>query len=210
MFYIGFPIILIATFYLCTWDTFHTGSLNLGYINGPTEGIIISVILFLITSVYGTLWFIMLGLSFWQLPFSNLTSPYGHLEIQLTRLDFLYYLLVFLFFTYQLPSWWECSLISSAISVIFNRKPSSSHMDVLLSLFPMFYFSACFFFWAAGTYSLAYRNHPVIYMLSFALVFGRITTKIILSHVTSSPFPYFTVLMIPIGLGSILANFWSR
>src|SRR4051812_27627622 len=43
----------LANFYLTTWEEFHTGTLYLGYFSGPVEGIIIIVVLYIITGVYG-------------------------------------------------------------------------------------------------------------------------------------------------------------
>ena len=52
-FYIGIPIVNTLSFYLCTWQTYHTRSLVLGYINGPTEGIILTCAIFLLSGFYG-------------------------------------------------------------------------------------------------------------------------------------------------------------
>lgn len=42
-----------STFYMSTWETYHTGYLYLGYINGPTEGVILSCISMVFTGLYG-------------------------------------------------------------------------------------------------------------------------------------------------------------
>jgi ethanolaminephosphotransferase len=39
-----------------------------------------------------------------------------------------------------------------------------------------------------------------------SFVFGRLTTKIILHHLTNQPFPYWTILLIPLVGGALLAN----
>jgi len=39
-----------------------------------------------------------------------------------------------------------------------------------------------------------------------SLVFGRMTTKIILAHLTRQPFPYWTVMLAPLIGGAILGN----
>ena len=50
------------------------------------------------------------------------------------------------------------------------------------------------------------ENHLVLFCLTQSFVFGRMTTKIILAHLTRQPFPYWTVLMAPLLGGAILAN----
>ena len=47
-------VFAIANFYLTTWEEFHTGTLYLGIFNGPVEGIILLVIMYIITGVYGS------------------------------------------------------------------------------------------------------------------------------------------------------------
>jgi ethanolaminephosphotransferase len=42
-----------ANFYLTTWEEFHTGTLYLGVFSGPVEGIIIIVVIYIITAIYG-------------------------------------------------------------------------------------------------------------------------------------------------------------
>jgi ethanolaminephosphotransferase len=37
-------------------------------------------------------------------------------------------------------------------------------------------------------------------------VFGRVATKIILAHLTRMPFPWFTVMMLPLVGGALLVN----
>jgi ethanolaminephosphotransferase len=39
--------------YFSTWETYHTHTLYLGYLNGPTEGIVIACIVMLITGWFG-------------------------------------------------------------------------------------------------------------------------------------------------------------
>jgi hypothetical protein len=40
-------------FYLSTWEEFHTGTLFLGVVNGPTEGLIAGVVVKALSGVYG-------------------------------------------------------------------------------------------------------------------------------------------------------------
>jgi hypothetical protein len=49
-------IIAIATtaFFFSTWETYYTGTLYLGYINGPTEGLLVAIASMIVAGVYGT------------------------------------------------------------------------------------------------------------------------------------------------------------
>lgn len=52
-------IIALLTFYVQTWDEYHTKTLTLGIISGPVEGILILITVYAFTAIKG-------GGSFWQ------------------------------------------------------------------------------------------------------------------------------------------------
>lgn len=49
-------------------------------------------------------------------------------------------------------------------------------------------------------------NHLVLFCATMSLVFGRMTTKIILAHLTRQPFPYWTTMLAPLVGGAALVN----
>lgn len=49
----------LLTFYIQTWDEYHTHTLTLGLVSGPVEGIMTLIIVFALTAILG-------GSSFWQ------------------------------------------------------------------------------------------------------------------------------------------------
>ncbi|CAE6477493.1 unnamed protein product [Rhizoctonia solani] len=57
----------LANFYLTTWEEFHTGTLYLGYFSGPVEGIIMIVVLYILTGIFGT--------STWDRPIADFLPP---------------------------------------------------------------------------------------------------------------------------------------
>jgi ethanolaminephosphotransferase len=50
------------------------------------------------------------------------------------------------------------------------------------------------------------NNHLVLFCLTMSFVFGRMTTKIILAHLTRQPVPYWTVMLWPLIGGAIIGN----
>lgn len=61
--------------------------------------------------------------------------------------------------------------------------------------------------WLGSPYSFILKdNHLVLYCLTMSLVFGRMTTKIILAHLTRQPFPYWTIMLAPMIGGALLVN----
>ena len=71
-----------ANFYLTTWEEFHTGTLYLGVFSGPVEGIIIIIVIYIITAIYGAYFasiyivliqpVTLLGTGVWSLPLLSL------------------------------------------------------------------------------------------------------------------------------------------
>jgi ethanolaminephosphotransferase len=49
-------------------------------------------------------------------------------------------------------------------------------------------------------------GHLSLFCYTMSLVFGRMTTKIILAHLTRQPFPLWTVLLAPLAGGALFAH----
>lgn len=72
---------------------------------------------------------------------------------------------------------------------------------------PMIIFTASNVAWIGSPYSYILKdNHLVLLCLTLSLVFGRMTTKIILAHLTRQPFPYWTIMLAPLMAGAVLIN----
>ena len=54
--------------------------------------------------------------------------------------------------------------------------------------------------------TLLQENRIVLFCVTMSFVFGRMTTKIILAHLTRQAFPYWTVMLAPLIAGAILIN----
>lgn len=52
-------LLALLTFYVQTWDEYHTKTLTLGLISGPVEGIVILITVYAFTAIKG-------GASFWS------------------------------------------------------------------------------------------------------------------------------------------------
>lgn len=78
---------------------------------------------------------------------------------------------------------------------------------VFLEWTPIVVYTASICAWLYSPYSTLMReNRLVLFCLTMSFVFGRMTTKIILAHLTRQPFPYWTVMMIPLIGGAMLGN----
>lgn len=72
---------------------------------------------------------------------------------------------------------------------------------------PMLVFTASVCAWLNSRHSsLLSHNRLLLFCLVLSFVFGRMTTKIILAHLTRQAFPYWTVMLWPLVGGAALVN----
>ncbi|KAI9695975.1 MAG: hypothetical protein M1820_008316 [Bogoriella megaspora] len=175
--------------FFSTWETYHTHTLYLGYFNGPTEGLILACSIMIVSGIYGP-----------QIWSSRLADVIGFADLvgNYTVRDCWVPLLVGSFFIAHMP---DCTY-----NVIKARQQKGLPvLPVFLEWTPMLVYTFGLGAWVYSPYStLLKENHLMLLCLTLSLVFGRMTTKIILAHLTRQPFPYFTVMLVPI----IAAAFW--
>ena len=177
--------------FLSTWETYHTHTLYLGYFNGPTEGLILACSIMVLSGYYGP--------QIWTQPVADI---FGHQETlgEISFLDLWVPLLLGTFFVAHLPA------------CVYNVVQARRHDK--LPIFPVFfewaplvvYSLSCWAWLASPNSTLLKENRLVLFCLTMSFVFGRLTTKIILCHLTKRPFPYWTVLLVPLVCGAILGN----
>lgn len=177
--------------YFSTWETYHTHTLYLGYFNAPTEGLLIGSLMHAAAGYWGP--------ELYSLPVADFL---GHPEI---------------FGDSSLNDLWVLILFGSFVAThlpacVYNTVRARQRMGVAVS--PVFtewaqiiVFTLSCMAWLYSPYStLLSENRLVLFSVTMSFVFGRMTTKIILAHLTRQPFPYFTILVIPLVPGALLAN----
>lgn len=184
-------IVPCLAMYFSTWETFHTHTLYLGYVNGPTEGLLIAIGIMIASGIWGP--------GIWSQPIVNLINIpqiFGENSVKDLWIPFL----LVGFFLGHLPG--------CVINVAASRKKQGLPFTPILKEFlPMVLFTVSNIAWLLSPYSnLLTGNHLVLYCWAIALVFGRMTTMIILAHLLRQPFPFWTVMQVPIVGGAILAN----
>lgn len=177
--------------FFSTWETYHSHVLYLGYFNGPTEGLIIACSLMIASGYYGP--------EVWTRPLSTLL---GHTEF------FADYSIRDIWITVILASFFIAHLPFCIYNVVeARRKQKLPVLPVFLEWTPIIIFTTSCVFWLGSPHtSILSENRLVLFCLTMSFVFGRMTTKIILAHLTRQPFPYWTVLLAPLIGGAVLAN----
>ncbi|KAJ9648426.1 hypothetical protein H2199_001281 [Coniosporium tulheliwenetii] len=182
--------------FFSTWETYHTHTLYLGYFNGPTEGLILGCIFMLLSGAYGP--------QLWSAPLASLSPTLARFTGEtLTFRDLWVPFLSASFFIAHLPA---------CVQNVYRARSAKNlpTLPLLLEWTPMIVFTCASAAWLGsphtGLIGDGKGGHLVLFCMTMSLVFGRMTTKIILAHLTRQPFPYFTVLLVPLVGGAVLAN----
>ncbi|KAK3336147.1 hypothetical protein B0T19DRAFT_29816 [Cercophora scortea] len=190
--------------FFSTWETYHTHTLYLGVINGPTEGILIACAVMVISGYYGP--------GVWTEPMVDIfgdrlallnglgLGPAIGLLGDLTLRDIWVVLISFSLLFTHIPF--------CIYNVVKARRARNLPVaPVFLEWTPMLVFTLSIGAWLYSPHStLRSENHLVLFCVTMSFVFGRMTTKMILAHLTRQPFPFWTVMLWPLIGGAVLAN----
>jgi ethanolaminephosphotransferase len=182
----------LLTFYVQTWDEYHTHTLTLGIVSGPVEGIVTLCIIYAFTGYVG-------GGSFWnQSMFASLGMPHYAIIP-----DAVYELL-----------WTDWYMAYGGVVLIFNTLLSA--MNVMAARrarkeppIPALYGLAPFFLtWTVMPLYLylqpvILRQHLVPFVFYVGIVNAYSVGQMIVTHLTKSPFPMTNVLVLPLIVGVI-------
>jgi ethanolaminephosphotransferase len=184
--------------FFSTWETYHTHTLYLGVFNGPTEGLIIACTLMCISGYFGP--------QIWEVPLSTIlpdfffNGPLAEFFRGSSIRDLWVPIILTSFLCAHLP-------FCVANVVRARRAKNLPIAPVFLEWAPMAVYTFSIGAWLYSPYStLMAENHLVLFCLTMSFVFGRMTTKIILAHLTCQPFPYWTVMLWPLIGGAIIGN----
>lgn len=179
----------VFTFYIQTWDEYHTHQLTLGVVSGPVEGVLTLVVVYFVTYLKG-------GASYWQQPMlrhlgvpKNGLIPQGLYQQSWGEWYILYGGLVLLYNTY-----------SSAQNVMKACKARGEDpFKPLLGLAP---FAVT---WTLIPLYLALNpvilhNHLVPFIIFAGIVNAYSVGQMIVRHLVKDKFPYKNVLLIPLAL----------
>lgn len=183
--------------FFSTWETYHTHTLYLGVFNGPTEGIILACFLMILAGYHGP--------GIWTEPIADLIGHQYFFGFHKTLGD---YTVLDAWIPFILLSLFGAHLPFCVINVIdARRKKQLPILPIFFEWAPILVYTISIGAWLYSPNStIIPNNHLVLFCLTMSFVFGRMTTKIILAHLTRQPFPYWTVMLAPLIGGAILVN----
>ena len=192
----AFMVIVSAwPMYISSWEQFHTGTLYLGFFNGPTEGILTAVSCMLLSAIYGP--------EIWRLEASHVFGyQLGGLKIE----DLFLINVMVALFVVHIPG--------CLVNVYFSLRKQLSPVKALKRTLwlthqwiPLILFTGSAFSWLLSPHSRVLDDgHLLLFGLFTCLIFGRMTTKIILAHLLHQPFPLYAGILIPLIYGTMTIN----
>lgn len=188
--------------FFSTWETYHTHTLYLGYINGPTEGILLACMFMIMSGYYGP--------GIWTEPLVKLVGDRIYLLRSLGLTDEVLADLSFrdLWVAFLVVSLLLAHIPFCILNVVKARRARGEPVaPVFLEWTPMAVYTLSIGAWLYSPHStVRAENHLVLFCIIMSFVFGRMTTKMILAHLTRQPFPYWTVMLWPLVGGAVLGN----
>ncbi|CAO3619311.1 unnamed protein product [Cunninghamella echinulata] len=190
-------------FFLSTIEEYYTGILYLGYVNGPTEGLILTCFAFL--------WTWWCGMNSWQVPFSELDSSSVVISFLVNWLGvppetttgahvFVWGTIAFFIVTH-LP------MVLYAILKACEKKKLHPGEVLYGSMLPIIIFSFAQYYWCLSSYSIIFSHHHfLLFALTNGTLFGLMVSSVILNHLTKQPFPNLFILVTPVMIMSVLIN----
>lgn len=176
--------------YFSCWETYHTHTLYLGYFNGPTEGLLIASLIMIVSGAFGP--------QIWTVPLADVFG-FGDVLGSTSAIDVWAPMIIAAFCFVHLPA-----CIVNVVDA--RRKQKLPLAPVFLQWGQMIVFTGALVAWLGSPYSSLLRdNHLCLLCLTLSFVFGRMTTKIILAHLTRQPFPHWTFLINPLVGGAVMA-----
>lgn len=180
----------LLTFYVQTWDEYHTKTLTLGIVNGPVEGVLILVGVYALTGYKG-------GASFWKqsmLATLGVPEAWGVPEA-LYRLNFTQWYMV------QGTVVLVFNTVESARNVIKARRARGDRSrGALLGLLPFFgtWVLVVAYLWLQP---VILTQHLVPFVMFAGIVNAYSVGQMITAHLVLLRFPYWNVLALPLAGG---------
>ncbi|RMD40738.1 hypothetical protein DV735_g4396, partial [Chaetothyriales sp. CBS 134920] len=177
----------VFTFYIQTWDEYHTHKLTLGIVSGPVEGVLTLVIVYFVTFLKG-------GASYWQqamLPTLGLAKPAILPES-----------------VYQL-AWNDWYMLYGGVVLIFNtlssiqnvlqarRERGENPAKALLGLVPVLTTWVLIFTYLALNPNILH-HHLIPFVLFAGILNAYSVGQMIVRHLVKDKFPYKNILILPL------------
>ncbi|CAO3672424.1 unnamed protein product [Rhizopus stolonifer] len=171
----------LATFYLSTWEEYHTGILYLGHVSGPVEGVLMLCGIHMISGYFGpAFWMLRVNELLPQVNFSQ--HWIGHFQLNHGLIILGGVIMIFNIFS----ALWN--VISVKIWPTDRSHKKTSILDALLGLSPFVIMCYWSYMWLK-TWPDLVHYHLAIFIPFIGLLFGHQVGLMITANVSKLDFP---------------------
>ena len=172
---------------MTTWEEYHTGTLYLGLVNGPDEGVLTLVAVYLWTGFVGPQWWSQSANSYFRLP---VWVP--ALQINELIICFAVSMVVF-------------ALIASLFNTLSSCRQQKKSLPLAMAgLLPFIFQTVAVVSWLEYSPHI-FQNHFITFAMFMTFAFGNIVGRMIVAHVVNQDFPYFNINLVLLGIGATLS-----
>jgi len=171
-------------FVLATWEEYYTGSLTLGRINGPTDGVILAI-LFAFYAAYRP--------GFWG---SQIESVFPNFPIVALRPQPCVDLILVAAAVGMVPT------VLANLNAVYSRSlhPFKHSLEPIVKLFPFMLEAYLGLLWTLYSPSRIFFIHPRIFMWGLGFLFGNMICKLMLAHLTGKNYKIWRSVLIPLAI----------
>jgi len=182
----------LLTFYVQTWDEYHTRTLTLGIVSGPVEGILTLCVVYAVTAYVG-------GGSFWNRPVLETfhVTQSGWMPDGFYNLSWTDWYMLYGGIMLVLNTVWSAQNVQKA-----RRERGQRARKALLGLLPFFGVWTLIPIYLSLN-PLILRQHLVPFVFFVGLINAYSVGQMIVAHLTKSRFPYYNVLALPLIFGIV-------
>ncbi|EFA79145.1 CDP-alcohol phosphatidyltransferase [Heterostelium album PN500] len=191
----------LLPFWMATWEEYHTGTLHLGKINGPDEGIVIICLMFLSTGLFGA--------SIWTTPLRHLIGEQSSVARLLPNVVLESKLNLLVVIALTVPTLITVVVNIRNVSRALRQKgkpvaPAMKHILVWMIMtgcaFAWYYTSTSIY----GSQSIWMKN-PRTVQLSIGILFGELVSRLILSHMCHIKYSVFQLPLYPLIISTLIS-----
>ncbi|KAI9670713.1 MAG: hypothetical protein M1817_003823 [Caeruleum heppii] len=182
----------LLTFYVQTWDEYHTQTLTLGLVSGPVEGILTLCIVYAFTALKG-------GAHFWHQSLLRTlgVQKYGFIPEYFYELPFTDWYMIYGGIVLV------ANTVQSAWNVIQVRRSRGDHSRyALVGLLPYFVTWTLIPLYLLLN-PMILQNHLIPFIFYVGLINAYSVGQMITAHLVRGEFPYGNVLVLPLAFGVV-------
>jgi len=168
-------------FALATWEEYYTGKLTLPEINGPSDGILLCMLMCFLSAAMPGIWA------------QPITQVFPSLQGTLSSDWQMHWIVVISFLLLAPPT-----ICANLYAVYKNNKVNKSLLRALPTMTPFVMHIALAIVWAWLSPERVFESQPRLFCWSMGFLFGNMACSLMLAHLSSRPFAVLRKVLLPL------------